>query len=158
MPTRTAQPRKCPQDGSLLAHQSRRALLHTVDVDACPACGGLFLDKGEIKSLTGDANLNKLLTKYLGFDSDSAYHCSNCGWVMDGENAGGIRVDVCLKCLSVWLDAGELEKLRKMPDKEFKRFSPEKWEEILRAKRIAWEERDDAFRAAFRDLYLSRKL
>src|SRR5205807_4688683 len=77
-----------------------------------------------IWTLTGSPSLNKLLTKYLGLDSDSQLVCPNCGGLMDGEDAGDVRVDVCLDCFGVWLDAGELERLGAMDDAAFREFTP----------------------------------
>jgi len=118
----------------------------------CPTCQGIFLDKKEIRTLTGSSSLNKLLTKYLGLDSDSQLVCPNCGGLMDGEDAGDVRGDVCLDCKGVWLDAGELERLGAIDDAEFREFTPEKIEEILKAKEIKHEERRKAIRTLFRGL------
>ena len=118
----------------------------------CPKCHGIFLDQKEIRTLTGSSSLNKLLTKYLGLDSDSQLICPNCGGLMDGEDAGGVRVDVCLDCSGVWLDAGELERLGAMSDGEFRAFTPDKIEEILKAKDVKDEERRKAIRSLFRGI------
>jgi len=144
--------RECPKDWTSLRKESRRSHLHTVEVDVCPTCQGIFLDKKEIRTLTGSSSLNKLLTKYLGLDSDSQLVCPNCGGLMDGEDAGDVRVDVCLDCKGVWLDAGELERLGAIDDAEFREFTPDKIEEILKAKEIKHEERRKAIRTLFRGL------
>ncbi|HYY48984.1 MAG TPA: zf-TFIIB domain-containing protein [Thermoplasmata archaeon] len=144
--------RECPRDWTPLKKEPRKTHLRTIEVDECPSCHGLFLDKKEIRRLTGDAALNKLLTKYLGLDSDSPLVCPNCGGLMDIEDAGAVRVDVCLDCNGVWLDAGELERLASMDDAEFRHFTPEKIEEILKAREIRREERVKAVRTLFRGL------
>jgi len=144
--------RECPKDWTPLRKETRHAHHRTVELDACPACHGLFLDKKEIKSLTGSGSLNKLLTKKLGLDSDSPLVCPNCGGLMDGEDAGNVRVDVCLDCNGVWLDAGELERLAAMDDAVFRKFTPEKIAEVLKANEIKREERVGAIRALFRGL------
>jgi Zn-finger nucleic acid-binding protein len=109
----------------------------------------MFLDKKEIRTLTGSHSLGILLTKKLGLDSDSPLVCPNCGGLMDGEDAGDVRVDVCLDCKGVWLDAGELERLKAMDDAKFRAFSPEKIAELLKAKEIKQEERARAIRTLF---------
>jgi uncharacterized protein len=38
---------KCPQDGSEMDHVSR----HGVEIDHCPVCGGVWLDRGELDHL-----------------------------------------------------------------------------------------------------------
>jgi Zn-finger nucleic acid-binding protein len=109
----------------------------------------MFLDKKEIRTLTGSHSLGILLTKKLGLDSDSPLVCPNCGGLMDGEDAGDVRVDVCLDCKGVWLDAGELERLKTMDDATFRAFTPEKIAELLKAKEIKHEERAHAIRTLF---------
>ena len=121
-------------------------------MDVCPTCQGIFLDKKEIRTLTGSSQLHELLTKYLGLDSDSRLLCPNCGVLMDGEDAGDVRVDVCLDCNGVWLDTGELKRLTRMNDAEFREFTPEKIEELLKATDINYKERRAAIRSLFRGL------
>ena len=115
----------------------------------CPKCQGIFLDKNEIRTLTGSHSLGILLTKKLGLDSDSPLVCPNCGGLMDGEDAGDVRVDVCLDCKGVWLDAGELERLKTMDGATFRAFTPEKISELVKAKEIKHEERRRAMRTLF---------
>jgi Zn-finger nucleic acid-binding protein len=135
-----------------LSKEVRRTHLRTVEVDVCPKCQGIFLDKKEIRRLTGDRALNKLLTKYLGLNSDSQIVCPNCGGLMDIEDAGDVRVDVCLDCEGIWLDAGELERLAAMDPAEFRTFTPEKIEELQKAKETRHEEHRGALRSLFRGL------
>jgi len=124
----------------------------SVEADVCPKCNGIFLDKKEIRALTGSSSLHALLTKFLGLDSDSRLVCPNCGGLMDGEDAGDVRVDVCLDCNGVWLDAGELNRLAEMDDAQFREFTPDKVEEILKAKDIQANERRKAIRSLFRGI------
>lgn len=141
--------RECPKDWTALRKEQRHSFLRKVEVDVCPTCGGLFLDKNEVRALTGSESLHRLLTKYLGLDSDSQLVCPNCGGLMDGEDAGGVRVDVCLDCKGVWLDAGELERLRATDSAEFRHFTQEKMDELLKAKDIKHEEHRRAIRSLF---------
>lgn len=144
--------RECPRDWTPLGKEKRRALERSVEVDECPTCHGIFLDKAEIRALTGSSSLHQLLSKHLGMDADSPLVCPNCGGLMDGEDAGDVRVDVCLKCNGVWLDAGELKRLSEIDDAEFRRFTPDKVEEILKARDIRDNERRKAIRSLFRGL------
>lgn len=104
-----------------------------ITADVCPDCGGMYLDQGEIKKATGHAELDKLLTKYLGLDSDSQLLCPSCGGVMDAEDAAGVEVDVCLDCHGVWADAGEIEALVEKDPAEFLDFDQDKEDEIATA-------------------------
>ena len=152
VPKKIRDARECPKDWTALTKETRQTHMRTVEVDVCPTCHGLFLDKKEIRSLTGSASLNRLLTKKLGLDSDSQLLCPNCGGLMDGEDAGNVRVDVCLDCNGVWLDAGELERLAAMDDAVFRKFTPEKVAELLKANEAKREDHIDAIRALFRGL------
>jgi hypothetical protein len=101
-----------------------------VVIDVCPNCSGVFLDKDEILRITGNRGLNRYLTKYLGIDSDSQLICPACGGLMDGEKLSEeVIVDVCLNCKGIWLDAGELERIKNIED-DFSTLSPEKMAEV----------------------------
>lgn len=149
--------RQCPRDWRHLERRRRSTIGRSVEVDECPKCNGLFLDKGEIKALTGQADLHKLLTRYLGLDSDSQIVCPGCGGLMDAEDAGDLVVDVCINCYGVWVDAGELERLRSMDSSKFLDFTPEKVAEILKAGDIRRDERRGLFRSYFGGLGRRRR-
>lgn len=99
--------RACPRDRTKLVAQKQK----DVTVDACPKCQGIYLDKNELKKLSGDADLNKYLRDMVGYDVDSQLICPSCGGLMDMEAVRGVEVEVCLTCFGLWLDAGELEAL-----------------------------------------------
>lgn len=126
--------RECPVDWTPL--EAKTLALEKkkdVQIDECPKCGGAFLDENEVGKITGNRRLNLLLTHYVGIDSDSQRICPSCGGVMDAEDAAGIRVDVCLTCYGLWLDAGELDHLKKTQEKNFKEMSLAKQAEIFDA-------------------------
>jgi len=152
VPRKIRDARECPRDWSPLTKETRHSHLRAVEADVCPKCKGIFLDKKEIRKLTGDWSLNKLLTKYVGLESDSQLVCPNCGGLMEIEDAGNVRVDVCLDCKGVWLDAGELERLAAMDPAEFRKFTPEKIEQLQKAKEIREDEHRQAIRSLFRGL------
>lgn len=108
--------RECPRCWEPLEEETRAVLGPDVTVDVCQECHGEFLDEGEILRLTGDRDLHKLLTDYLGVDADSDLVCPSCGDVMDAEllelEEQTVEVDVCLGCHGIWLDDGELAKLQ----------------------------------------------
>ena len=141
--------RECPRDWTALTKENRQAHHHTVEVDMCPRCQGLFLDKREIERLTGSYRLERLLTKKLGLDSDSPLVCPNCGGLMETQEAGGVGVVVCMECKGIWLDAGELERLEATDPAEFRKLTPEVVAKVMKAREIRHEERARAFRALF---------
>lgn len=99
--------RTCPRDRTKLVPEKHK----DVTVDACPKCKGIYLDKNELKKLSGDADLNKYLRDMVGYDVDSQLICPSCGGLMDMEAVRGVEVEVCLSCFGLWLDAGELDAL-----------------------------------------------
>jgi len=96
---------KCPICGTGMV----TVKLKKAEIDACPKCEGIWLDRGELKTLTGvdQTKARKVV-------------CPKCKTGMDTTMLKGVEIDACPKCKSVWLDNGELEKLA--GDKKFKNF------------------------------------
>lgn len=141
--------RECPKDWTPLRKDVRHSFNQSVEVDECPKCQGLFLDKKEVEALTGSHALHKLLTKYTGLNSDVQILCPNCGGLMESMDAGGVRVDVCLDCFGVWMDAGELERLAAMDRSAFRHLTPDEMAEYRKKKQIELDEHLDAIRSLF---------
>ncbi len=69
-------------------------------IDYCENCGGLWLDNGELKKLSGlDVVIGRKLL------------CPECKSFMLQKTVSGVEVDVCARCKRVWLDGNELKKL-----------------------------------------------
>lgn len=83
-----------------------------IEIDVCPKCKGIWLDRGELHKLLKDRKLANYLTKHIGTQSKSEMVCPRCGGLMDIEKAEDIELDVCLTCNGIWLDEGELEALK----------------------------------------------
>ncbi|HYM39485.1 MAG TPA: zf-TFIIB domain-containing protein [Thermoplasmata archaeon] len=144
--------RECPVDWTPLRKEIRKPFRQSVEVDVCPKCQGIFLDKKEVEAMTGSHRLHKLLTKYTGLNSNVQLLCPNCGGLMEAEDAGGIRVDVCLDCFGVWLAAGELERLEAMPHSTFRHLTPEEMAEYRAKKEIELKDHLDAVRSMLLEL------
>jgi Zn-finger nucleic acid-binding protein len=129
--------------------EMRESFHRNVEVDVCPKCGGLFLDKNEVQALTGSRRVHKLLTKYQGLDSNTQTLCPNCGGLMEADDVGNVRVDVCLECYGVWLEAGALEQLASMDRAVFRHLTSEQIEEFRKAKSARREDHVDAIRSLF---------
>ena len=99
-------------------------------IDVCPKCSGIWLDKNELGKILKDKKLANYLTKHIGTKSRSPMVCPRCGMTMDIEKADDVEVDVCLNCGGVWLDKGELEKLKEISDEGFKEDKQAKFEEM----------------------------
>ena len=105
-----------------------------IAIDICPKCNGIWLDSGELRKMIKDREVTDYLTRDIGTKSHSPLICPRCRNIMDLERAEDVEVDVCLKCRGVWLDAGELEGLRKVPEDGFQKDeaakAEERWEEL----------------------------
>ncbi|HZL18398.1 MAG TPA: zf-TFIIB domain-containing protein [Polyangia bacterium] len=94
-----------------------KATFQGLEVDLCPKCGGLWLDRGEIaraaklpeKAL---AHLRSLLTGQPGpppVPTESIAPCPVCPGSLSEVMLGAVHVDYCGKCQGIFLDRGELE-------------------------------------------------
>ena len=145
---RATKTKECPVDWTKLVEENVDLPGFDVKIDRCPKCHGVFLDKGEVKRVTGNPKLNEFLTKHVALDSDSPRVCPADGMVMDMEDADGTKVDVCLTCYGVWLDAGELDELKKKKPEAFEpsAFTDEKRKELQRAKEVGTRDRQKAWK------------
>lgn len=92
------------------------------ECDLCPQCGGLWLDMAEFDSATRPSDVYRkedTRDDYLpgpipSRDPLEYIPCVRCGKLMNRKNFGrisGVIVDECGRH-GVWLDSGELEKIR----------------------------------------------
>lgn len=125
--------RDCPRCFSELKSETVRKGIWNIEIDKCDSCLGVYLDKGELMTLTGNRPLHHLTTKHLGIDSGSELLCPSCGSIMDDEHPGGVEIDVCLQCNGVWLDKKELDLLKEIDSSTMKTLSPEKMAEMYDA-------------------------
>jgi len=130
---------ECPKCWVTMKQEEVEVLGPNIIIDICPECGGIWLDHGELKKLLKNRKLSDYLTKHIGTQSKSKLVCARCGWLMDIEPAEDVEVDVCLKCGGVWLDYGELEKLKAISKAGFKADelakAEERWEELAQKDR-----------------------
>jgi Zn-finger nucleic acid-binding protein len=98
-----------------------------VEIDACDACHGEWLDAGELKKIVDRrrvefdqrerqavAQAAKITPVALG-DVARSLVCPKCGATTGPINYGGdtgIIIDRCTGCGGIWLDGGELEKIQ----------------------------------------------
>jgi Zn-finger nucleic acid-binding protein len=88
--------------------------LHSIEIDRCPACGGIVLDKGEsevIESL-GLAHVIEAGVSAAHAEDhprDTAARCHACARDMIAlRGAGDIEYDWCDGCERLFFDRGEL--------------------------------------------------
>lgn len=94
-----------------------RASFEGLEVDLCPSCGGLWLDRGEITRAARlpEAELSRLraLLSVGGgppsTPTNNAGACPACEGSLSEVVLGSVHVDYCDVCHGVFLDRGELE-------------------------------------------------
>ncbi len=89
------------------------------NLDRCPQCRGLFLDKGELAALVDMARIaREIVLDEPDIDTiptterDREMPCPADGTLMEPVDAAGIIVDYCPTCGGVWLDFGEIAALK----------------------------------------------
>jgi Zn-finger nucleic acid-binding protein len=80
-----------------------KATFQGLEVDLCPKCGGLWLDRGEITRAA------KLPEKELArLRTENKAPCPACPGALSEVLLGAVHVDYCGKCHGLFLDRGEL--------------------------------------------------
>ncbi|MFO0564419.1 MAG: zf-TFIIB domain-containing protein [Polyangiaceae bacterium] len=115
----------CPRDGSALEPKTYEA---KIEVDACPTCGGVWLDHGELEAIqeARENDYSKTLENLpdsvarsinkVAQLSTTPIQCLACGTEMDTREyayCSQIVIDTCPESCGIWLDAGELQALEK---------------------------------------------
>lgn len=120
---------QCPTCNAELTGEKIKA----IEINRCPSCSGMWLDKGELNKLT---DKNKQMVEYNTVEYDSGIHadkyprrnCPQCGKAMkkvDLLKDTPIIYDFCPDCRGFWLDKNELKETkaylekRKQRDTEF---------------------------------------
>ena len=89
--------------------------------ELCPDCGGIWLDRGKFRRATRESDVyrdeNLIINEYVKAppqDTVTYVPCVRCGKIMNRKNfarISGVIMDECGNH-GVWLDSGELEKIR----------------------------------------------
>jgi Zn-finger nucleic acid-binding protein len=86
-----------------------------IEVDLCPACGGLWLDSGEIERLgrAEQSAVEHLRHELTGGQqagvSETQTSCPACPGSLAEATLGQIVIEYCARCHGVFLDKGELD-------------------------------------------------
>ncbi len=88
-----------------------------VDVDQCPHCAGIWCDDRELQVLIDApaAALTALARAGARDDPAAAASCPRDGGAlvrMFSSRTRTVTVDACPDCQGIWVDGGELERLR----------------------------------------------
>lgn len=93
---------------------------HEEEYDLCPTCGGVWLDRDEFHRATlesagsGEETFRQQYRRGGIQDPGGYVPCVRCGKAMNRKNfkrISGVLIDEC-GTHGVWLDAGELDKIR----------------------------------------------
>ncbi len=116
---------KCPRDGNALEPKIYEA---KIEIDSCPGCGGMWLDKGELEAI--QETRERDYSRTLGNVPDTVkreinavaqleakpIQCLKCGAEMDTREyayCSQIIIDTCPEGCGIWLDPGEIQALEK---------------------------------------------
>jgi uncharacterized protein len=96
-----------------------------IEIDVCPACGGVWLDAAELAKIDDNffVDVERMeLLKAAPTAEDHPLRCRRCASAPTLEKVHprghkGLIIDKCPACQGFWLDRGELEKLRDVSDK-----------------------------------------
>lgn len=102
--------------------------LQEVEIDYCLACGGIWLDAGEIELLLDDRREADILLQHLGSTPDrfvGKRKCPICLKKMEIVSIGSdmkVQIDRCRDNHGLWFDRGELTEVLSIfdPDKHSK--------------------------------------
>ncbi len=100
--------------------------LDEIEIDFCTACGGIWLDAGELDLLIEDEKEREILLSSFQKDvehTEKPYRCPICRKKMDkvyvGENKD-VLIDKCPDNDGLWFDKGELKDVIQLASKDNK--------------------------------------
>jgi Zn-finger nucleic acid-binding protein len=131
---------KCPACSS----QLREKTIGDITVDICKgSCGGIWFDNFELKKFdeshesAGEALLDIERDESTTVDHSKRLKCPKCDDIVMMRHFFSVKkeveVDECPNCAGVWLDTGELGKIRDLFDTEEERHkaAEEYFEEVF---------------------------
>ncbi len=117
----------CPRCQVLLSEVTRAGVV----ADTCGTCGGMWLGRDELQAMVtrvdGSQHARRNATQYAGtkagiktqterrtsrMGQTDFLRCPRCGDLLRETQHDGVRVDECCRCRGMWLDDGELERIR----------------------------------------------
>jgi len=100
--------------------------LDEIEIDFCTACGGIWLDAGELDLLIEDEKEREILLSSFQKDvehTEKPYRCPICRKKMNkvyvGENKD-VLIDKCPDNDGLWFDKGELKDVIQLASKDNK--------------------------------------
>jgi Zn-finger nucleic acid-binding protein len=110
---------KCPRTGT----EMKAVKVGGIEVDISEECGGVFFDHYELEKFDDSTDIRgEVLIEHLKqfppplLDDSQTIHCPRCPQVkmrrFHYSEQAQLEIDECINCGGIWLDAGELERLR----------------------------------------------
>ena len=101
---------KCPRDGLAMVFCDDGNHLR----DRCPGCEGVLLASEEVVAALGrhGGNPAALDTDHVAGLPEGGIACPRDRTAMRRLDHRGVELDLCPQCRALWLDAGEIEKIR----------------------------------------------
>ncbi len=81
-------------------------------IDYCPKCRGIWLDEGELNKLLHSSAPERTIKRAKGLKNWGKGMCPRCRGSMQIKFVKDIEVDECTECKGIWLDRGELKRLK----------------------------------------------
>ena len=106
---------KCPREGTALVFVDDGNHMR----DRCPKCEGTLLDREEVVAALGkrEGHTVALAADKVASLPEGKLACPRDGAAMRRLDHEQVELDLCPECCSLWLDAGELEKIRGLKGK-----------------------------------------
>lgn len=136
---------QCPRDGAPLTTEPYG---DNTAVDRCAACGGVWLDLGELENIQDGCSIHAADLDDIDVIANAyemarqkfapGIKCPRCALSLEAAEyayCSRVLVDRCAKCAGVWLDFGELEALERF-FKHATRPRERFWQTMLEAQRL----------------------
>jgi Zn-finger nucleic acid-binding protein len=107
---------ECPNDNEKL----EKVLFHSVEVDYCPKCLGIWFDADELRLAKDDKDKQLNWVDFDLWRDKSKFHISQgdkhcpidrAGLVEVKYEGAKTKVDFCKMCQGIWLDRGEFKQI-----------------------------------------------
>jgi Zn-finger nucleic acid-binding protein len=97
-----------------------------VQIDVCCQCGGTWFDRGELSKVLGTDAERENIPQHT--TSSTKYPCPRCSVGLCTESYRGaptLRIDFCVRCQGIFLDADELPKVKEVASQPPRPIEPE---------------------------------
>lgn len=143
---------KCPRDGSELGTERDKS----IDVDRCPQCKGLWLDKEELDEMEAtvapDEDTRRATIEYSKRTSELPCPVCEKGMLAFNYRAYNLELDACDEH-GFWLDAGEEQRMleimkERVHDLQRAASAEEAWGQFVHSlgRHSVWDKIGDLFR------------